>query len=152
MIVNLKRVDITAAWLHSHPDCFTPDMDKYALEIASDLLLDVKVIKFNQDFLADIKCLETSPDNLLFWWKDIFIARYTNDYYIDGSGSFEFVNNNFWYDFDIKEDGKEIFVETACEGDMKISVKMKYHDWLVKKGFDKETINDFYNINVYPKP
>lgn len=151
MTLQLKRIDINAAWLHTHPDCFTPNMDEYAFEIAGDLSLDVDVVKFNQDLLVDVKCLEVSPDNLLFWWKDIFIASYTRDYYTDGSGVFEFVNNNFWYDFIIKEDGDEIFVEAACEGDMKISVKIKYHDWLVEKGFDKETINDFYDVNDYPK-
>lgn len=151
------RIDINAAWLHSHPDC-KPWDDKLAdlLEIiADDAEVYITNIDLNESIKSDLKTLKINTDTYLMWWKNIFIGILYKEYRLDDTDLIEFVCPKFWDDFiQLTKDADPLswdieLLWMECEGDLKITVPVEYKNWLVEKGFDKETINDFYKANIY---
>ena len=159
MRIETVRIDINAAWLHTHPECKpfdSSEIDLLAL-VAEEVGAHESDMVIDNSLLQDIKTLEVKEDCYLLWWKELFIGVLYKDYYMDGEDELDFVCREFWDDLItwIPKAGNGTKLKVSkdidfeCEGDMKISIFTKFFTWLMSKGLDKETINDFYNINKY---
>ncbi len=159
MSKDTVRIDINAAWLHGHPNCqpLNHSMIDFIDIVAEEANAHESDMSINETLLQDITVLEIKHDTYLMWWKTILIGVLYKIDYMQLSDQIDFICPEFWDDFInwTPKSGKGTKlkvsdnVEFECEGDIKISALPEFHTWLESKNLDKETINDFYNVNIY---
>jgi hypothetical protein len=144
----VTRIDTVATLLHDHPQVKGgfPDSSRFIEAIEEDIGVSAGEYSFHPKLMSDIKSLKISHDVWLLWWKNIFIGQFTDDYYTDGRGIIEYIDDPFWNDLLVSEK-PFVFDENWNVHDLKIRATDQFVEYL--KTHDR--IHDWYDLR-YKRP
>lgn len=126
------RIDVSGFSLYEHPEVFAgfPKHPDFLNALAEDLQTNVDNFTVHPSLMSHVKSLKVTDDAWLMWWGDIFIGQFTSEYYIQGGGVIEYIDDAFWNDL-IIFDGTALFEHNNCWGDLKIRAERRFVDYLV---------------------